>query len=255
MASPPWEMLRQLTAARIGLSRAGPGIATADHLGFRAAHALARDAVAASLDLAALAAAVAALGLRPLLIESGCADRATYLARPDLGRTLAPESAAQLRAAADAPDIAFLLAGGLSARAVQCHAVPLLTLVVPALLAAGWRVGPACLVGFGRVALGDAVGAALGARLVVVLIGERPGLSAPDSMGAYLTWSPLIGRSDAERNCLSNIRPAGMDFSEAAHRLLWLVREAFARQLTGVTLKDGSDRPPLPDVADVPALR
>jgi ethanolamine ammonia-lyase small subunit len=244
-------MLRQLTAARIGLARAGPGIATCDHLGFRAAHALARDAVAAPLDVAALAEAVAAIGLRPMLIDSGCADRPTYLARPDLGRTLSPQSGERLRTQTDGADIVFLLAGGLSARAVQCHAVPLLALVLPALRASGWRVGPACLVGFGRVALGDAVGAALGARLVVVLIGERPGLSAPDSMGAYLTWSPSIGRSDAERNCLSNIRPAGMDYPEAAHRLLWLAREAFARQLTGVTLKDASDRTRLPNAPEV----
>jgi ethanolamine ammonia-lyase small subunit len=251
MTSPPWPMLRQLTAARIGLLRAGPGIATADHLGFRAAHALARDAVAAALDVAALAAAVAALGLRPVAIDSGCADRPSFLARPDLGRTLAPDSAARLRGEAEGADIVFLLAGGLSAGAVQCHAVPLLSLVLPALRAGGLRIGPACLVGFGRVALGDAVGAALGARLVVVLIGERPGLSAPDSMGAYLTWSPTVGRSDAERNCISNIRPAGLDYPAAARLLLWLTREAFARQLTGVTLKDASDAARLPDARDV----
>ncbi len=221
MSAPSWDALRRLTAARIGLSRAGPGIATNDHLAFRAAHALARDAVTASLDLA----------------------------RPDLGRALAPHAAAQLAARVDGEDIVFMLAGGLSAGAVQAHAAPLLALVLPALLAQERRIGPACLVGYGRVALGDAVGAALGARLIVVLIGERPGLSAPDSMGAYLTWSPRIGRTDAERNCLSNIRPAGMDYPEAARRMLWLIQQAFGRQLTGVALKDASDTAALPGKA------
>jgi ethanolamine ammonia-lyase small subunit len=221
VSAPSWDALRRLTAARIGLSRAGPGIATNDHLAFRAAHALARDAVTASLDLA----------------------------RPDLGRALAPHAAAQLAARVDGEDIVFMLAGGLSAGAVQAHAAPLLALVLPALLAQERRIGPACLVGYGRVALGDAVGAALGARLIVVLIGERPGLSAPDSMGAYLTWSPRIGRTDAERNCLSNIRPAGMDYPEAARRMLWLIQQAFGRQLTGVALKDASDTAALPGKA------
>jgi ethanolamine ammonia-lyase small subunit len=249
VSAPSWDALRRLTAARIGLSRAGPGIATNDHLAFRAAHALARDAVTASLDLASLADAVSAIGLNPMVIESGCPDRASYLARPDLGRALAPHAAAQLAARVDGEDIVFMLAGGLSAGAVQAHAAPLLALVLPALLAQERRIGPACLVGYGRVALGDAVGAALGARLIVVLIGERPGLSAPDSMGAYLTWSPRIGRTDAESNCLSNIRPAGMDYPEAARRMLWLIQQAFGRQLTGVALKDASDTAALPGKA------
>ena len=249
-----WVGLRRLTAARIGLARAGSAIATADHLAFQAAHALARDAVHAPLDLEALAEAVAALGLQPVALRSACADGTEFLTRPDLGRRLAPESLAALSrmASADAAsvpaapsaapcDVAFVMVGGLSAVAVQRHAAPLLGAVLPRLRARGWSIGPVGLVGHGRVALGDVVGEALGARLVVVLIGERPGLSAPDSLGAYVTWGPRPGRSDAERNCLSNIRPEGMGTEAAAARLAWLMQAAGERGLTGVALKDESD--------------
>ena len=241
-----WDTLRRLTAARIGLRRAGPGIATRDHLAFRAAHAQARDAVFGILDLIRLSEAVRALGLASEEVTSACPDHATYLARPDLGRLLAEGEPARLAALSRQADIAFLLAGGLSARAVACHATPLLAAVLPGLRAWGWRVAPVCLVRYGRVALGDQVGAALRARLIVVLIGERPGLTAPDSLGAYLTHAPRPGRGDAERNCLSNIRPSGMPINEAARRLLWHLHAAATRGLTGVALKDESDRQGLP---------
>ena len=230
--------LRAFTAARIGLGRSGPGIATADHLAFRTAHALARDAVHAPLDLARLEAALRPLGLPVLMVESEAAGQETHLTRPDLGRRLDAGSAKLLRAAAQGSDIVVLVAGGLSALATASHAADLLALLVP-----GWRrsLGPICIAPRGRVALGDAVGALLGARMVLVLIGERPGLSAPDSLGAYLTLAPVPGRTDAERNCVSNIRPEGMALSEAARRILWLTDQALTRGLSGVALKDDSD--------------
>jgi ethanolamine ammonia-lyase small subunit len=245
VTDPRWAALRTLTAARIGLQRTGASVATRDHLAFQAAHALARDAVRGRLDLDALAQDVqAATGLATLRLACACPDGATHLARPDLGRRLDQGSAALLDGVAGTCDAVFLLAGGLSAQAVARHAAPLLARLLPHL--AGWRIGPACLAEHGRVALGDAVARHLGARLAVVLIGERPGLSSPDSLGAYLTWEPDTGRTDAQRNCLSNIRPEGLPVDEAARRLLWLMREARARRLTGVALKDESDRVTLP---------
>jgi ethanolamine ammonia-lyase small subunit len=237
-----WSHLRGLTAARIGLGRAGPGIATTDHLAFRAAHALARDAVHASLDLHAVAEAMTPLGLAVLHVESRCADQATYLTRPDLGRRLAPDSALRLEAAERGAEIAILVAGGLSALATGSHAAALLALLVPAMLRGGHSVGPICVAPRGRVALGDEVGGLLESKLMLVLIGERPGLSSPDSLGAYLTHGPRLGRTDADRNCVSNIRPEGMALHEAARRVAWLIDQALARRLSGVTLKDDSDR-------------
>lgn len=242
---PRWERLRALTAARIGLQRAGASVTTRDHLAFLAAHALARDAVHGRLDLDALARDVgAATGLATLQVACACPDGATFLTRPDMGRRLAPGSAELLDGVGGTYDAVFLLAGGLSAQAVARHAAPLLAHVLSGL--ANWRIGPVCLAERGRVALGDEVARRLGARLAVVLIGERPGLSSPDSLGAYLTWEPGRGRMDAERNCLSNIRPEGLPIEAAARRLLWLMQAAQARRLTGVALKDESNRPALP---------
>ena len=234
--------LRAYTAARIGLGRSGPGISTADHLAFRAAHALARDAVHASLDLDAMEAALAPLGLSVLRVESRCPDQATYLTRPDLGRRLAEPSVALLREHGPGEEIAVLVAGGLSAQATAAHAEGLLALLVPELRRSGRSVGPICVAPRGRVALGDEVGALLGARLALVLIGERPGLTSPDSLGAYVTMRPAVGRTDADRNCVSNIRPEGMALPEAARRIGWLIDQAMARGITGVTLKDDSDK-------------
>ncbi|GAB0114497.1 ethanolamine ammonia-lyase subunit EutC [Acidisoma sp. C75] len=237
--------LRRFTAARIGLRRSGPGIATTDHLAFRAAHALARDAVQAPLDLAALEMALAPLGLPVIRVASQAADQQTHLTRPDLGRLLHDASAAALSAAPQGAEIAVLVAGGLSALATASHAADLLRLLLPGWQGQGRSLGPICIAPHGRVALGDAVGACLGARSVVVLIGERPGLTAPDSLGAYLTLAPRPGRTDADRNCISNIRPEGMALAEAARRILWLTDQALTRGLSGVGLKDESDAPAL----------
>jgi ethanolamine ammonia-lyase small subunit len=242
----PWTMLRRHTPARIALGRTGASLPTAEVLRFAAAHAAARDAVHEPLDAGALAAALRALGIAPLAAASRAAGRAEYLARPDLGRRLDDASRAALGAVprAAAPGPCVVLADGLSAVAAQRHAVPLLQALRAAL--ADPAGGPAVALGAvvvatqARVALGDEIGAALGAPLVLVLLGERPGLSAPDSLGAYLTWAPRPGRADSERNCVSNVRPEGLAVPEAARRLAWLVRASLRRGLTGIGLKDES---------------
>jgi ethanolamine ammonia-lyase small subunit len=234
-----WSSLRNLTRARIGLPRAGASLATAPALDFRLAHARARDAVHEPLDEARLLADLAPLGLAVLTVASAVDDRAHYLMRPDLGSRLAPDAAATLAPRAGAYDVAFVIADGLSARAVQLHAMPLLAAVLPQL--AGWRIAPLVIVRHGRVAVGDAVATALGARSVAILIGERPGLTAPDSMGAYLTWQPGPHTTDADRNCISNIRPDGIAYVDAAQKLTALLRAIRERRLSGVQLKDETD--------------
>jgi ethanolamine ammonia-lyase small subunit len=233
-----WAKLRSVTSARIGLPRTGSSVATSEQLAFRLAHARAKDAVQARIDPAALLAALRSRALDAVAVASMAPDRRGYLARPDLGRRLAEESRDALAAAAHGHDIAFVLADGLSAQAVAVHALPLIDEAAPLLRREGWTIGPVAVVEQGRVAIGDEIGELLDAALVAVLIGERPGLTSPTSLGVYLTWSPKIGRSDAERNCLSNIRPEGMSYGEAASRLFYLCREARARRATGVGLKD-----------------
>jgi ethanolamine ammonia-lyase small subunit len=235
---PFWARLRAATSARIGLPRAGSSLATSALLAFQLAHARARDAVHEPLDVKSLVEDLRGRDLEPLPLHSAAIDRQTYLARPDLGRRLDEPSRARLAAAPRGYDLVFAIVDGLSALAVERHAPPLLDLVLPALRDRGWRVGPLALVAQGRVAIGDEIGQMLEAALVVVLIGERPGLTSPDSMGAYITYAPAIGRNDSERNCLSNIRPEGMSYAEAAERLLHLCGEARRRKLTGVMLKD-----------------
>ena len=226
----PWQRLRGLTAARIGLPRSGASLATVPLLALRYAQAEARDAVHTALDPAALQALVGPL----LVVQSAARDRAEYLLRPDLGRQLAPETALPT----GEHDLAIALVDGLSARAVQEHAPPLLAALRP--LLAGWRLAPLVAVLQGRVAAGDRAAMALGAASVLVLIGERPGLSAPDSMGAYLTWAPRADSVDAARNCVSNIRPAGLLPAEAARRIAWLLQAMRARRLSGVALTDAA---------------
>jgi ethanolamine ammonia-lyase small subunit len=235
LAEPP-AGLRRFTTARVALGRAGNALPTAAHLDFVEAHAMARDAVHAALDVAALAVELRALGLAPVVVASRAPDRHSYLLRPDLGRALDDASVARL-ARCD-PPLALVVADGLSATAVQHHAAPFLAEALTRLARISVAAGPAVIALQGRVALGDAIGAALGAEAVAVLIGERPGLSAPDSLGLYLTWQPRPGRTDAERNCISNIRPAGQPFAAAAETLAWLVGEMRRRRLTGVALKD-----------------
>ncbi|MEJ0068484.1 MAG: ethanolamine ammonia-lyase subunit EutC [Pseudomonadota bacterium] len=239
-----WAGLRQWTAARIGLARSGASLATAPLLDFRLAHAQARDAVHESLDVARLLVDLAAIGLPGCAVASAAADRRSYLMRPDLGRRLAPEAAATLAPLAGDPELglAIVIADGLSARAVQAHAVPVLAEALPTLQADGWRLAAPVVVRQGRVAVGDAVAAALGARAVALLIGERPGLSAPDSLGMYLTWQPGPATTDAERNCISNVRLAGVPYRDAAFKLAYLLRAMRRRRLSGVALKDDSDR-------------
>jgi ethanolamine ammonia-lyase small subunit len=238
---PLWSALRRLTAARIGLDRAGASLATAPLLAFKLAHARARDAVLAPLDAARLAADLAGLG-DVLAVSSAAPDQRAYLMRPDLGRRLAADAEAMLAARKGDFDVAFVIADGLSARAVTLHAAPVLGRTVPALRREGWRIAPLVIVRRGRVAVGDAVAAALGAASVAVLIGERPGLTAPDSMGAYLTWQPHPRTTDAERNCISNIHPQGIDHDAAAFKLAYLLRAMRARGISGVALKDESGR-------------
>jgi ethanolamine ammonia-lyase small subunit len=239
-----WAGLRSFTAARIGLARSGASLATTPLLEFRLAHARARDAVHAPLDEARLSSDLAALGLPVLMVASAVRDRAQYLMRPDLGRELAPEADAALAPhAAKRHDVAFVVTDGLSARAVERHAAPLLAALRPPLKAERWRIAPFTIVRQGRVAIGDAVAQLLRARMVVVLIGERPGLTAPDSMGAYLTWQPRPQTTDAERNCISNIRPEGIDPADAAAKVLHLMHAMRTRRLSGVALKDETERP------------
>lgn len=239
-----WAALRTFTDARIALGRAGHSLPTRAHLAFQRAHAEARDAVHAPLDAPALEAALRALGLTVVQAHSAAADRGTYLQRPDLGRRLDGASGERLSALRTAPcDLCLVLADGLSPQAVMRHAPLLLGALLPALAAdpVPWRLGPAVIVSQGRVAVGDDVGERLGAGLVVVLVGERPGLSSPDSLGLYITWAPRVGRTDAERNCISNVRDAGLPPAAAALRLHALLGAARARCLTGVALKDESD--------------
>lgn len=252
MSSPdPWQALATLTAARIALGRAGNSLPTAAVLRFDVAHALARDAVHQALDVDGLLARWREIGGgEPLVVHSRAGDRHVYLQRPDLGRRLDEASAAQLaaqRLPGEAPDLAVVIADGLSATAVHENALPLLHALLP--LLDGLRIAPQVIACQGRVALGDEIGVMLHARSVLMLIGERPGLSSPDSLGAYLTFAPQVGRLDAERNCVSNIRPAGLTPAAASVKLVWLIRAALARQLTGVQLKDESELPQLGESA------
>ena len=244
----PWSTLKRFTPARIGLGRAGISLPTAAQLDFQLAHARARDAVHRPLDVAALRSDIEALGLPTLALHSAATTRAIYLQRPDLGRRLGGESRLQLEAlraqhvlqGVRSHDIAFVVADGLSALAVQRHAAPLLAEVLARVDAAQWQMAPVAVVEQGRVAVGDDIGELLASRIVVVLVGERPGLSSPDSLGIYLTWAPRPGRHDAERNCISNVRPEGLGCDEAAARLVYLLGQALVRGLTGVALKDES---------------
>lgn len=245
-----WRTLRRYTDARIGLGRAGISLPTAELLAFQLAHAQARDAVHQPLDPARLVAdlerVTLASGLgQPAQVHSQAADRFTYLQRPDLGRRLSEASREHLmsRGSAEPYDLAMVVVDGLSSSAVQTNAAPLLDGVLNDLTQASrpWRLAPLTIVQQGRVAIGDEIGALLNARMVAVLIGERPGLSSPDSLGVYLTFGPKPGLTDARRNCISNIRPAGLTIGEASQRLLYLMREADRLKLSGVGLKDRTE--------------
>lgn len=237
--APGWAALRRMTPARVALGRAGNALPTGAHLDFQEAHARARDAVWSVLDAGALAAALATRGLPVLQVASRAANRRDYLLRPDLGRRLVAQDVATLAARRqDDLPLVFVVADGLSATGVQSIAPALIAAAVPKLRQAGVPLGPVVVATQARVALGDDIGAALGAGMVAVLIGERPGLSAPASLGVYLTLDPRPGRTDAERNCISNVREGGLSADAAAETLVWLVREAGRIGATGVALKD-----------------
>ena len=234
--------LRRLTSARIALGRTGTSMPTRAQLDFQYAHAQARDAVHLPFDHAALSAQLAERGHETLLLQSAATNRDSYLQRPDLGRKLSEESAQTLRDHAAANpggvDLVIVVADGLSALAVHRHTLPLLARLEEQMTSDGWSVAPVILVEQGRVAVADQIGELLGAKMVVILIGERPGLSSPDSLGLYFTYAPKVGLTDAYRNCISNVRLEGLSYGMAAHRLLYLMREACRRQLSGVNLKD-----------------
>ena len=231
----PWTRFRTLTRARIGLGRAGDNLLTRDLLAFQLAHARARDAVSGAVDFDALALELAPIA--SVRVKSAAIDRSLYLRRPDLGRRLDPAFRARLQK--DDDDVVFVIADGLSAAAVLAHSVATLKACMARLT--DLRVGPVVFVEQGRVAIGDEIGALMGARMVVVLIGERPGLSSPDSLGAYITFAPRVGRRDADRNCVSNVHADGLTAVAAAAKITWIIREGLRLQLTGVGLKEDAD--------------
>jgi ethanolamine ammonia-lyase small subunit len=236
-----WTNLRSATPARIALGRAGGSLPTGEWLDFKSAHAAARDAVHCAFNAEQLAAEVKVLGVDIVVVESAAGDRHTYLQRPDLGRRLDERSRYELQ---ELPrpqagfDLAIIVSDGLSALAVHRQAVPLLTALLPRLRGDAWHLEPIVVARFGRVALQDEVGQVLGAQLALMLIGERPGLGSPDSLGAYLVYNPGPGNTDANRNCISNIRPDGLPHEAAAETIHYLLTEARTRRLSGVPLKD-----------------
>jgi ethanolamine ammonia-lyase small subunit len=233
--------LRGLTPARVGLGRAGASLPTKALLDFTLDHARARDAVHAAFDVSAIISGLNDLGIEAFDVCSRARDRKEYLRRPDLGRTLDQASQHLLASRNGGPcRLAIVVGDGLSPAAVNAHAIQVIRSLVPQLAGDGIEIGGAVIATGARVALGDEIGAILGARMVAMLIGERPGLSAPDSLGAYLTFAPKPGRTDAERNCVSNIHGSGLGYDEAAFRIAWLIREGLARGITGVALKDES---------------
>ncbi|HKS20328.1 MAG TPA: ethanolamine ammonia-lyase subunit EutC [Bradyrhizobium sp.] len=233
--------LRGLTPARVGLGRTGAGLPTEALLAFTLDHARARDAVHAAFDAARLTSGLRELGLSPLALSSRAPSRRDYLRRPDLGRMLDPDSLRMLKdSCRTAGEIALVVADGLSPAAVSRHAIDVICDLIARLAGDGLAIGHAAVASGARVALGDEIGEILGARMMVMLIGERPGLSAPDSLGVYLTFAPKVGCTDAMRNCVSNIHRAGLSCDEAAFKIAWLIREGLSRQVTGVALKDES---------------
>ena len=247
----PWQGLRRYTPARIALGRSGVSLPTRPHLEFQFAHARARDAVHLPFDQAALEGELARRGYEVVALHSAAADRQAYLQRPDLGRRLDDASRHRLEVrrrggtegAERGYDAAFVIADGLSALAIHRNAMPFLDLMTAKLREKAWRLAPIVLVQQGRVAIGDEIGGLLGAGMVAVLIGERPGLSAPDSLGIYFTYRPRPGLTDADRNCISNVRDGGLSFEAASHKLHYLMREARRRKLSGVMLKDEAEAP------------
>ncbi len=237
----PLTILKRFTNARIALGRAGISLPVKAHLEFQLAHALAKDAVNIPLDFVSLERRLVEQGYKTLLLQTQAGDRQNYLQRPDLGRLLNPLSVQKTEQAMHqtaTPDIALVIADGLSSKAIANHAVPFLSLLIPKLENLGCSLSPVCLVEHGRVAIGDPIAEIFSAEMVVVLIGERPGLSSPDSMGIYFTYHPKVGSTDAERNCISNIHGNGLDYPAAIKKLLFLINESRRIKISGVHLKD-----------------
>ena len=234
----PVDLLKEFTAARIGIGRVGASIPTKQMLNFKLAHAHARDAVYSVLDIDTIINHLKIFNLPVLLLHSKAENRAQYLQRPDLGRKLKKSSANQLKAHAGNYDVCLIIADGLSASAINENITGLLKILVPLLSAAKLSMAPLCFVEQGRVAVSDKIAHHLNAKLSVILIGERPGLSSADSIGAYLTYEPKPGLTDESRNCISNIRPQGLPFKPAAEKIFYLIQEAFRLKLSGVGLKD-----------------
>jgi ethanolamine ammonia-lyase small subunit len=229
----PWWGLRKFTNARIALGRVGVSVPTGESLAFSLAHAFARDAVYDMLEVEGCRLEISRLH-QCVVLHSRALDRNQYLQRPDLGRRLNDGSVEELRTLSGHYDICINVADGLSATAVNSHAVPLLKLLIPAMKQAGWSLAPICLIEQGRVAISDETGAILNAKLSIILIGERPGLSSPDSLGVYFTYGPAIGNTDERRNCISNINANGLSYEEAAAKIMELVKESMRLQLSGV---------------------
>jgi ethanolamine ammonia-lyase small subunit len=248
----PWHHLRAYTRARIALGRTGTSLPTEEVLKFGYAHAMARDAVHVPLDVEHFSAGLQASGLDVLQVQSAAPDRATYLLRPDLGRRLDAASIEKLqREERKGCDVLLVVGDGLSSLAVSNHAQPVIE-ALHAVFPKHWNIGPVVVARQARVALCDHVGELLQARLVLMLVGERPGLTSPDSLGIYITYKPVVGRNDAERNCISNVRPGGLDYLAAARKAGWLVNEAMRLKLSGVALKDESD---MAQIANEPLLQ
>lgn len=245
MTEDPWANLKQFTDARIGLGRSGSAMPTREVLNFAISHAMARDAVTTPIDWTPIEKGLADLGLATLRVASAATDRSEYLRRPDLGRRLSDVSREALVRASEIegsakPDLVVFVGDGLSSLGVAANTLAYMSAFMPYVVKAGWKLSPVLLADDARVALGDEAGEILGGKAVLVLIGERPGLSSPDSLGVYLTFSPRVGIKDADRNCISNIRQRGLSYDEGTFKTAWLLREAFRRGLTGVNLKDES---------------
>jgi len=236
----PWESLKEFTAARIAMGRVGSSIPLTQYLEFKLAHAHARDAVYSELNSDAISYYLRHLDLPILKLHSKAENRNQYLQRPDLGRLPSDQSVDIIKEHAGQYDICIIIADGLSAHAVNSNAVQLVECLLHLFKAVKYKLAPICITAQSRVALADHIAHGLGAQLSIMLIGERPGLSSADSVGAYLTYNPKPGLTDESRNCVSNIRPEGLTHDLAAEKIFYLVREAFKRKLSGVELKDNA---------------
>lgn len=253
VVSDPWTHLKTFTRARIALGRTGSSLPTEEVLQFGYAHAMARDAVHKPLDVENFCGNLQTSGFDVVNVQSAAPDRATYLLRPDLGRKLDDDSINRLQDDERKDcDVVLVVGDGLSSLAVSNHAQAVLE-ALRAAFPTHWVIGPVVVATQARVALSDHVGDLLRARLVVMLVGERPGLTSPDSLGIYITYAPRVGRQDAERNCISNVRPEGLNYLAAARKTCWLVNEALRLKVSGVALKDESDVAEI-TMTSVPAL-